>query len=191
VSSVERRTRSVGRRRTGNVRAAAPLYLAPLLLATVGLGACSWTQGRPEAGPEGARQATALPSAAAAPSAAEVTRRADDPGAPTPVEIADSLLIRIENVQGASAAVAGVIFAPVQEPVEKCTPPRPGVLQVRVASHGGRAAVHLVPGSTVDPTTRQCVMDALAAIDIGSALPPSGQPSADARDFASTVDISW
>ena len=110
---------------------------------------------------------------------------------PTSVEIVDSLLFRIENVQGASASAAGVAFAPVQEPVERCLPPRPGVLRVRVASEAGRTAVQVAPGSTVDPTTRQCMLDALAFIDVAAVLPAGGTPSADARDFASTVNISW
>lgn len=169
--------------------------LALLAAASVGLGACSWTQGRPaERGAPppstGAPTAAATPPAPVAPAArAEGAGLGNEP--PTPVEIVDSLLFRIENVQGASAAAAGVAFAPVQEPVERCLPPRPGVLRVLVASESGRASVQVAPGSDVDPTTRQCMIDALASIDVAAVLAGTGTPSADARRFASTVNISW
>jgi hypothetical protein len=51
--------------------------------------------------------------------------------------------------------------------------------------------MEVVPGSSVDATTRRCMLAALAMLDADDPPAPSGTPSAELRSFSSTVSISW
>jgi hypothetical protein len=112
-----------------------------------------------------------------------------DAGAP--VEVSDTVAMQIEDVEGTTASRAGAILGTVTEPVGRCVPSTPGVLNVRLRSQGTRTAVEVAPGSTVDPTTRQCVLDALATLDVSQVIPDDSTPSTSPQRFASTVSISW
>jgi len=173
---------------------------AALRVAGVGIGlglwvlACSWSEQRPTTGPSalGTGDSHAAPSAptgglATAPLASSAA--AIDAGAP--VEVSDTVLMQIQDVEGTSASRAGAILGSMTEPVGRCTPPEPGVLNVRLRSEGRHTAVEIAPGSTVSSETRRCVVDALGSLDLTEAMPEDSTPSVALHRFASTVSISW
>lgn len=134
-----------------------------------------------------ARPSPPVPTAAVqAPPPATAT-----PTASPPPQHAQDLLLWIENVEGTTAATAGVMFAPAEEAVSRCVPTQPGVLQLRVARHADRTDVQVEPDKQVDPTVRQCVRDAVAATDFGAALAADGGRPSKIPSFACNVHISW
>jgi hypothetical protein len=154
--------------------------------------ACSWSEQRPaedQAGPDAIAVLTA-PSASSALLAVAATAPVElDAGAP--VEVSDSVLLQIGDVEGTTASRAGALLGPMTEPVGKCTPPEPGVLNVRLRSEGRRTAVEVTAGSSVDPATRRCIVEALATLDLSQAIPDDTASSSQPQRFASTVSISW
>jgi hypothetical protein len=160
----------------------------------LGLGsfACSWSQQRP------AEQAVAaVPTAAGAKAAAveperpSVARATTSIDAGAPVEVSDTVAMQIQDVEGTTASRAGAILGTLTEPVGRCTPRQPGVLNVRVTSEGRHTAVQVAPGSSVDSDTRRCMVDALASLDVSQVMPDDSTPSTSPQRFASTVSISW
>jgi hypothetical protein len=123
--------------------------------------------------------------------AGALARETVEPPPSPPRERVESLLLWIENVEGTTAATAGVMFAPAQELVERCLPAQPGVLRVRVARQAGRTDVVVEPESKVDPTNRQCVHDALAAMDLRAGSSADGGAPSDVPSLSCTVHISW
>ena len=163
------------------------------LLVVLAAGGCSPTEAGPPSVPSVAstnrppRPSEPAPTAVAQATLPEPV----EPQPSLPRAHTDSLLIWIENVEGTTAAIAGVLFAPLQDPVERCLPPQPGVLQVRVARQGGRTDVAVEPEAKVDPSCRQCVLAALKAMDLGAGLPTDGSTPPEVPSFSSTVHISW
>ena len=167
-----------------------------MALGLVGVGlcalACSWSEQRPaeEPGLAGAEAARASSAARASPPGPVASGEAEiDAGAP--IEVSDTVLMQIQDVEGTTASRAGALLGSMTEPVGRCSPPEPGVLNVRLRSEAGHTAVEIAPGSTVNSDTRRCVLDALSTLDLSQALPEESTPSVALRRFASTVSISW
>jgi len=165
--------------------------------ALLGAGAaCSWSQNRPvEALPAepSVSEASRAPLSADAGIAPAADLEPRDAG--TPVEVSDSLLIRIQDVEGTSAGRAGAIFADLAEPVQRCRRTEPGLLRVRVQREGDHTTLDVAPGSNVDPATRHCVLEAISSLQVGAQLDEQlrdqSTPSTSPHPFASTVSISW
>jgi len=150
--------------------------------------ACTWTTTRlgptplappPSAQPE-ARQ-----------SAEPKTAASVEPGEEPSLELAESVRIRIHQVEGTSPAMAGVIFEPVVEPMGRCTDTESGSVRVRVVAEGDQTAMAVAPGSEVDPKTRRCVLEALSMLEVADGLPPAPTRAEDPQTFSSTITVSW
>jgi hypothetical protein len=160
----------------------------------LGLGslACSWSEQRPAEQAAVARPAASgVEAAAAQPAPSAAARAAAELDAGAPVEVSDTVAMQIQDVEGTSASRAGAILGTMTEPVGRCTPRQPGVLNVRLTSEGRHTAVEVAPGSSVDSDTRRCVVDAFATLDVSQVLPDDSTPSTAPQRFASTVSISW
>lgn len=156
------------------------------------LAACSWSQSRPDppsiqdrAVSEGPADSPAR--ATGAPDSAEVGDLLEE----SPLEVADNLLIRIQDVEGLTAAQAGALLEPATETVEECEPAQPGTLNVRVVGEDDRTTMEVAPGSNVDSETRRCVLAALAVVDDSEGLDEVANPTDRPRQFSSNLSISW
>jgi hypothetical protein len=107
------------------------------------------------------------------------------------LEVAETLLIRIHDVDGLSTAQAGAWLAPATENVEECEPAEPGTLNLRVEADDERTTMEVAPGSNVDSETRRCVLAALAVVDDSEGLDDVSSPTDRPRQFSSSLSISW
>src|SRR5262245_60985538 len=137
---------------------------------------CTWTVTRPtiklpppEPEPVEVAAAPASPPAPTEP----------EPPPPEPLEeqlpvVAPS--IRIDEVSGATPGEAGARFSEVTEPLEHCGSGAGGTLRVRVNSDGVKTKFMVDPGSTVDPQTRECALEALAIGEVDEDLDHTLRP---------------
>ena len=82
------------------------------------LTACSWSQTRPDAPTVDGSAPQDSSSAAASKTEASKSAAVGDLAEESPLEVADTLLIRISDVDGLSTAQAGAWLAPATETVE-------------------------------------------------------------------------
>ncbi len=83
------------------------------------------------------------------------------------------------------------LFAPARGRIQECRGASGGKLVVRVREARGKMAFELLPGSSLDPSQKQCVLEALsqvstkdnAALHGGAGIPPTG--------FTSVLTIEW
>lgn len=83
------------------------------------------------------------------------------------------------------------VIAPVRSRIESCRGTTGGKLRIRVHEAAGKLAFDVEPGMSLDPTEKQCVLDALATIHegvsstvwTGASVPPTG--------FTSLITIEW
>ena len=171
---------------------AAPASWALGWIAAAGLclTACSWSQTRPDAPTvDGSAPQDSSPAAASKTEASKSAQVGDL--SESPLEVADTLLIRIHDVDGLSTAQAGAWLEPATETVEECEPAEPGTLNVRVEADEERTTMEVAPGSNVDSETRRCVLAALAVVDDSEGLDDISSPNDRPRQFSSNLSISW
>jgi hypothetical protein len=162
---------------------------AGLAIVVVITASCSWTKITP-AQPSEPGASTAVAGAESAPELSGKPNSDAEQPSEFPVDMADSVLIHIDQVVGASPATAAVVFAPIVDSLPRCAPDKPGMITVNVVSLGDRTALE-VASSTVGETTRKCVLAALSVMDVAKGLPNEGSPSDQPRSFSSSLTISW
>lgn len=99
--------------------------------------------------------------------------------------------LTLTETVGCQSHEVEALFAPVRGRIEECRKASGGKLQLRVRNSGGKLAYEILPGSSLDPTQRQCVLDALAEVHpdanstvwSGASVPPTG--------FTSLMTIEW
>jgi hypothetical protein len=99
--------------------------------------------------------------------------------------------IRISDVVGLSPASAGVLFAPVTEPIEQCLPEGGGLMRVRLAATPGGTAFEVDPDTEVDEATRRCVLEALSTADLDDVMPGAVSPTDTPPRIESQLTIRW
>lgn len=133
----------------------------------------------------------AAPEAAPAPSEPAPAPAANAPaGGLRPGALAPR--VSIGEVQGGDAALAQAIVAPSQVPMGECRANAGGgLVRIRIAGDRKSASMAVEPGSSVDETTRHCVLEALSTIDVPDTLSqaaPSARPS---KGFSSVITVQW
>lgn len=100
--------------------------------------------------------------------------------------------VTVTDAEGCRPQDVEALIAPVRPRMEHCRGESGGKLRVSVRKGAGdKLAFHVEPGSSLDPTEQECVLDALRSILIdesstawaGLNVPPSG--------FTSLITVEW
>lgn len=103
--------------------------------------------------------------------------------------------LTVTDTEGCQPAEVEALVEPVRARIEHCRGASGGKVTIRVRRDPGargRLAFDVAPGTSLDPTERKCVLDALNALQEnesstawtgGAAIPPSG--------FSSLLTIEW
>lgn len=99
--------------------------------------------------------------------------------------------LTVTDTKGCGPRDVEALVAPVRTRIENCHGSSGGKLRIRVSKAAGKLAFDIEPGSSLDPTERQCVLDALSTIHedesstawSGVGLRPTG--------FTSLITIEW
>jgi hypothetical protein len=99
--------------------------------------------------------------------------------------------LTVTNTEGCGPHDVEELLAPARTRLENCRRASGGKLLVRVRKAAGRLAFDLEPGSSLDPTEKQCVLEALSTIHddesstawTGLNIRPTG--------FTSLITIEW
>ncbi|MDB4939338.1 MAG: hypothetical protein JWP87_6310 [Labilithrix sp.] len=129
------------------------------------------------AGPEGAPRA---------PTGARNAPAGEGPSAP-----ASRCRLTVTDTEGCGPRDVEALLAPVRTRLESCRGASGGKLRVRVRKVAGKLAFDVEPGSSLDPTEKQCVLDALSTIhDDESATAWTGL-NVRPTGFTSLITIEW
>jgi hypothetical protein len=114
------------------------------------------------------------------------TPEAAAPPAKAPVQHGE---LMVTDAQGRSAEEISAIFAPAVEPMHRCAPGSGGKINIRVERREGSLHLSVEPGASLDPTARECVLDALAVVELDETGANTGvtRPSG----FTSILSVSW
>ena len=115
---------------------------------------------------------------------------AEGPPAP-PAPPAPRCRVSVTDTHGCEPNQVEALVAPVRARLEKCRGPKGGKLSIRVRQSPTGKLGFDVESSSLDPTEKACVLDALNTIQIdpnsmawmGPSVPPSG--------FTSLLTIEW
>jgi hypothetical protein len=97
----------------------------------------------------------------------------------------------VHRADGVEPQTVRVLLAPSLGTLHQCAPGSGGKINLEVTAVDGRIHVAIAPGDSLDPTLRECVLQALSRIDDeqtggdvpGATVRPTG--------FTSLVAVSW
>lgn len=96
------------------------------------------------------------------------------------------------DTQGCGTGDVEALVAPVRPRIEHCRGASGGKVQIRVHREaGGRLAFAVEPGTSLDPTERKCVLDALATIAADESATAWSGPNVRPTGFTSLLTIEW
>lgn len=83
------------------------------------------------------------------------------------------------------------IFRPAAEPMQRCLAGKSGKITIRLTNRDGVLHAEIEPASSLDPTARACVLDALSTVWLEATGSNVGGPSVPPPGFASLLTIAW
>jgi hypothetical protein len=99
--------------------------------------------------------------------------------------------VRIETEPGAATPLEAAL-QPARERVARCLPTSSGKLEIVVTRYqGGSVQLSIAPSASLDPTARDCVLEALSTVDIEQAGGSVGGPAIPPTGYTSLIRISW
>lgn len=168
--------------------------LASLAITLVGvIGACT---PRPPSSPTVVTAASTPAHAPGAPYAASDAPPKAAPASTTvegPPRAAPRCRLTVTDTEGCEPSQVAAMVSPVRAQIEHCRGASGGKLVVRVRrAPGDKLAFDVAPGTSLDPTEKKCVLDALNSLQQnesstawtgGTSIAPSG--------FSSLLTIEW
>jgi hypothetical protein len=176
--------------------------LLVLSLANLGaVAACAAAQPSPQPTPNGpTASASTTASTAPAPSDGGSTSMsmllAVDGGGATRVEPSTVVpswrsSISFSNITGRTGDQTAALFTPSVSALEGCRGANGGKLVLRLHSEGGHVIAEPQAGTSVDPTAKQCVLDALSRVHVDDTSNVGGAAPVKAMGFTSLLTIEW
>lgn len=170
------------------------LVLLPLLPAVVFACGAPAPARSPGAEPTAIGTTTSAPLASSAESSAASSAEAgaatgEISGPPT----APACRVTATETLGCSASEAEALVAPARPRLESCHQGQgtDGKLRIRVHESDGKLAFEVQPDSSLDPTEKQCVLDALSKLNDPTLTNLSYGPSVPPTGFTSLITIEW
>lgn len=100
--------------------------------------------------------------------------------------------LTVTDSEGCGPADVEKLIEPVRPRIERCRTTTGGRLIVRVRKAAkGRVAFDLEPGSSLDPTEKRCVLDALASLNIDESSTAWTGLNIRPTGFTSLITIEW
>ena len=95
------------------------------------------------------------------------------------------------NIAGPTGDQTAMIFLPTVQAVEGCGISRGGKLVVRLHTEKGKLVADPQPGSSLDPSARRCVLDALNRANVSESSNLGSGPMVRPTGFTSLLTIEW
>lgn len=99
--------------------------------------------------------------------------------------------IAFTNITGRTGDQTAALFTPSVPSIEGCRGATGGKLILRLRADHGRIVGDPQTGSSVDPTARQCVLDALSAVHVDDASNVGPNAPVKPMGFTSLLTIEW
>jgi hypothetical protein len=100
--------------------------------------------------------------------------------------------LTVTDTEGCASVDVETLLEPVRPRLERCHGPVGGKLRVRVRRGAmGKLSFDLQPGSSLDPTERRCLLDALATLDVDESAPAWTGLNVRPTGFTSLITIEW
>ena len=99
--------------------------------------------------------------------------------------------LTVTKTEGCEPRDVEVLIAPVRTRVENCRRTSGGKLSIRIRRDAGRLTFEVAPGSSLDPTERQCILDALSTIRDGESSTDWSGGNARPTGFTSLITLEW
>jgi hypothetical protein len=124
----------------------------------------------------------------AQPKAAPASSIVEGPPPPAP-----RCRLTVTDTEGCQPDQIADLVSPVRSQIERCRGASGGKLLVRVRKvPGGRLAFDVAPGTSLDPTEKRCVLDALNSLPQSeSSTAWTGGPAVPPTGFSSLLTIEW
>ncbi len=144
--------------------------------------ACGSTPPARTAAPAGT---VGLRGASAAPAGAPYASPEGPPAPPSRCRLT------VTETEGCGAQDVEAIVAPVRPRLESCRGAGGGKLRIRARKAGGKLGFDVEPGSSLDPSQRRCVLDALATINEDESSTAWTGLNVRPTGFTSLITIEW
>lgn len=95
------------------------------------------------------------------------------------------------DITGRTGDQTAVLFTPTAAAIEACHGPRGGKLVIHLHAEKGRLIAEPQAGSSLDPTARQCVLDALTASPIDDSSSLATGANVKPTGFTSLLTVEW
>lgn len=151
------------------------------------------TRPRPTQAPPTINAGDQTTSAALAPMGANDARTPEGPPAPGAHSSAPRCRLTVTKTHGCGPHDVQALIEPVRPRIEHCRKMSGGKLMIRVQkAPGGKLAFAVEPGSSLDPTEKRCVLEALSTLNAadesstawaGLNVRPTG--------FTSLITLEW
>jgi hypothetical protein len=129
-------------------------------------------------------------SANAAPTASPSTKAHDHDHGPPAGAIVPRVVV--EQVEPGQEALAQAIVAAAKPSLDDCRANAGGgLLKLTIVSSKSREQITIDPSSTVSESMRECVLEALSALDVPDTLSQSSPSSRPSSGFSSIFTVAW
>ena len=99
-------------------------------------------------------------------------------------------VLTLESFDGAGAAQARAVFAPVPAPVRECQAGTGQILRLRLVAGEGKAHYSIDPSTSLGPKVHRCVLEGLSTVDI-EGISGDASPSARPSGFTAQLKLEW
>ena len=99
--------------------------------------------------------------------------------------------LTVSETEGCPPSDVEVLVAPARARIEACRSSSGGKLRVRVRNVAGKLAFEVEPGSSLNPTERKCVLEALTTLREDGASSLSTGATVRPTGFTSLITIEW
>jgi hypothetical protein len=100
--------------------------------------------------------------------------------------------LTVTSTAGCAPDEVEAMIAPIRPRIERCRAHGGGKIHVRVQkAPSGKLAFDVLPGSSLDPTEKKCVLEALSALNADESATGWSASNVRPTGFTSQVTIEW
>jgi len=99
--------------------------------------------------------------------------------------------LEVRQSEGLPPESVQTMFRPAVEPLQHCMTTAGGKVNLRVTSKDGVLRVKVEPAASLDPTARECALEALTTVYLEQTASNAGGVSIPPTSFTSLLTLSW
>jgi hypothetical protein len=160
------------------------------IVAATACGTAGGAALRPETASKAQGSPAATPSAAPPSSRPHEAQRTHEYVVPPPVLVLEGLTLGEQPGSDAEAARTRAAFARATPVLERCAPGAGGIIRLTLTGDRERARYAVQPSTSLGPTERRCVLEALSTVEI-EGISGDASPSARPSGFTAHLRIEW